>query len=85
MLQGWVWIGKGHPDSREQERESCLQESEFLGPGTEAPARRAPISLMPFSPPPGSLPIVNPKVSGSQLPLESVYFSASLAKTTVIF
>lgn len=32
-----------------------------------------------------SLLIVNPKVSGSQLPLESVYFLASLVKTTVIF
>ena len=85
MLQGWVWIGKGPPRFQRTRKGKLPSRVRILGPGTEAPARRAHISLMPFSPPPASLAIVNPKVSGSQLPLESVYFSASLAKTTVIF
>ena len=84
MLHGWVWAGKGPPrlqSTRKGKFPFCRQN--FWNLALKQQARRAPISLMPFPPPPASLLIVNPNVSGSQLSLEAVYFSASLATTLV--
>ena len=81
----WLGVGwEGATQAPEHKKGKVpLLQTEFLEPCTEAAARRAPISLMPFPPPPASLLIVNPNVSGSQLSLEAVYFSASLATTLV--
>lgn len=84
--EGWVWIGKGPPRLQRIRKGKVAHKSQnFWGLHWSTSQEGTHFSDDLFTTPPASLLIVNPKVSGSQLPLESVYFLASLVKTTVTF